>query len=72
MKITILAQKKSMFADWISQKGMCSAGKILETLQSKVYLDIILRYKYVKLKMLYLRELGVVLTIIFFGGNSTI
>ena len=38
-----------MFADCIAQQGMCSAEKILETLQSKVYLDIISRYEYVKL-----------------------
>ena len=49
-----------MFADCIAQQGMCSAEKILETLQSKVYLDIFSRYEYVKL-MLYFRELRVVL-----------
>ena len=38
------------FADWIPQYGMCSAENYLETLQSTVYFDTILTYKYAMLK----------------------
>ena len=31
---------------WTQQWGMCSAEQILETLQRRVYLDTILRYKH--------------------------